>query len=178
MSSVERSEIGSARATHHSIGRTLSLLLTGAAFGALACYFLDAANGKRRRALVRDKSTKLARSAWQTEQRLWRDINNRLHGLRARKRASQGLESVDDITLERRIRSEFGRKVKHARSIETKVNDGVVTLYGPVLASEVRALISCVENVPGVRGVLNHLDAHSQAENIPGLQGEGKRYLN
>ena len=44
-------------------------------------------------------------------------------------------------------------------------------LSGPILESEVNAVLSCVSSVPGVSGVENLLTVHKQAGNIPDLQG-------
>jgi hypothetical protein len=51
---------------------------------------------------------------------------------------------------------------------------GTITLRGPVLVDEVQDLIRCVARVQGVVNVINELEPHQAAENIPGLQGKGK----
>jgi uncharacterized membrane protein len=50
-----------------------------------------------------------------------------------------------------------------------------VTLKGPVLAGEVERLLSCVTSVPGVKEVINRLEAHASAEHISALQGGRER---
>jgi len=44
----------------------------------------------------------------------------------------------------------MGRAVSHPHSIEVSAANGCVTLRGPILISERRSLVSCVERVPGV----------------------------
>ncbi len=68
-------------------------------------------------------------------------------------------EVPDDI-LEERVRSEFHRKIRHAKGIDIQVREGVVTVSGPILVDEVDTLISCIQSVPGVQRVEDHLQAH------------------
>jgi osmotically-inducible protein OsmY len=84
---------------------------------------------------------------------------------------------VDDAVLEQRIRSHFGRKIRHARSVKVDVHEGQVVLSGPILRDEVGVLLDCVGRVPGVKGIENKLDVFDSAGQIPGLQGEGREYL-
>ncbi len=60
--------------------------LRGAATGAAALYFLDPDEGRRRRALVRDRTRHLARVARDEIERDWRDARNRLRGMTAKAR--------------------------------------------------------------------------------------------
>jgi hypothetical protein len=47
----------------------------------------------------------------------------------------------------------------------------VVTLRGPILQHEVRRLLNTIERIGGVREVVNELEEHKEAANIPALQG-------
>ena len=69
-------------------------------------------------------------------------------------------DPVADEILEERVREEFHREIRHAKSIEIQVHNGVVTVRGPILVDEVDKLISCIEAVPGVLRVEDHLQAH------------------
>ncbi|MGE3683290.1 MAG: BON domain-containing protein [Bdellovibrionales bacterium] len=159
-------------------GNSLAWFLLGTGVGALSVFLLDPISGERRRAFVRDKGTRYSSDIRDFIFRKVRDLSNRVKGMSAEVvHSRRRWEPVDDQTLEQRVRSEFGRKVSHAHSIRTEVSDGVVTLRGPVLASEVDDLIDCVEGVPGVKGIQNELDVHQSGEHIPGLQGKGKEYL-
>jgi osmotically-inducible protein OsmY len=64
----------------------------------------------------------------------------------------------------------MGHIVSHA-SIEVQVVQGEVILRGPVLDSEIEGLLRVVRAVPGVRGVVSHLEPHPRPGNVPGLQG-------
>jgi uncharacterized membrane protein len=136
-------------------------------------YFLDPYQGRRRRALVRDKFW----SAWVQSSDLLakaaRDLGNRASGIMAEARYAFAEEDVDDATLVARVRSQVGRAVSHPRAIEVTATQGRVTLRGPILAHEVARLLQMVRSVRGVQALDNQLDVHEQADNIPGLQGRG-----
>lgn len=83
--------------------------------------------------------------------------------------------TVSDEVLEERVRNEFHRKIHHAKSIQIEVQDGVVTVSGPILVDEVDRLISCIQKVPGVKRVEDHLQAHQTQQGF--LTGDGKTYL-
>lgn len=155
--------------------RDASLFLLGVGFGALVTWFLDPADGGRRRALIYQKGIRFKNDLSDIAARRGRNLRHRMSGVVARARGSE--VHVDDHTLIQRVRSEFGRKVRHARSIDVDAREGVVTLRGPVLADEVDELLFCVRAVPGVRELVNELDIHQEPGNVPGLQGEGKEYL-
>ncbi|HLS86147.1 MAG TPA: SRPBCC family protein, partial [Burkholderiales bacterium] len=61
-------------------------------------------------------------------------------------------------------------------AIEVFVDRGYVDLSGPILADEVRPLLARVREVPGVRGVSDHLTVHRDAEHISALQGGVPRH--
>jgi hypothetical protein len=73
-----------------------------------------------------------------------------------------------------RVRSRLGRVVSHPRAIDVRVQDGRVTLSGPVLADEPDRVLACARAVPGVRDVEDRLDRHQTAD-IPALQGGRSR---
>lgn len=158
--------------------RTLPWFLAGAAFGAVTMYFLDSSQGRRRRAWFIEKSSHFGREAAERSRKLSRHLANKAKGVTAElAHLTHKQEPIDNETLTRRVRSEFGRIVRHPKPIEVYARDGVVTLSGPVLLSEVDHLLDCVRSVAGVRELINHLDVFESAENIPALQGEGKPYI-
>ncbi len=73
---------------------------------------------------------------------------------------------IDDDLLEKRVRDEFHRKIRHATGIDIQVHEGVVTVRGPILVDEVDTLISCIQSVPGVQRVEDHLQAHQTQPSI------------
>lgn len=75
-----------------------------------------------------------------------------------------------------RVRSKIGRIVSHPSAIEVTAENGNTTLSGPVLASEVPHLLSCVKWIGGVKDVNNNLEVHETAGNHPALQGGSARH--
>ena len=80
----------------------------------------------------------------------------------------------DDGRLVERVRSKLGRVCSHPHAIDVYVHDGEVTLIGPVMADEVRDLLTAAASVRGVHSVINELEPHDSADGIPSLQGEGR----
>ncbi|HEX2272095.1 MAG TPA: SRPBCC family protein [Pyrinomonadaceae bacterium] len=78
---------------------------------------------------------------------------------------------ASDQILEQRVRSKMGRVVSHPHAIQVKGENGRVTLSGPILAHEVKDLMTSVAGVSGVTEVIDNLDVHKQAGNISALQG-------
>ena len=149
----------------------MTSLLVGAGAGAGLMYLLDPDLGNRRRALVRDQ---LVRARHLTEDAMdatSRDVRNRARGVVAELRSRLVPEDVTDDVLQERVRARLGQTVRYARSIETTVADGVVTLRGPALADDVARVVRRVGQVPGVSAVDNRLDAHAEPGDVPGLQG-------
>lgn len=134
----------------------LAWFCAGALAGSVAMFFLDPASGRRRRALARDKSMHFSNQTLQTAKKSARKAIHRAEGLRAR--LMHEPREVDDETLHERVRSAFGHKVSHSRAIEVLVEDGVITLAGPIIAEELEGLLECVQGVEGVRRVINTLE--------------------
>jgi hypothetical protein len=149
----------------------ITSLLVGAGAGAGLMYLLDPDQGNRRRALMRDQ---LVRARHLTEDAMdatSRDMRNRARGVVAELQARLRPEDVTDDVLHERVRARLGQTVRYARSIETSVADGAVTLRGPVLADDVARVVRRVGQVPGVQSVDNRLDVHAEPGDVPGLQG-------
>jgi osmotically-inducible protein OsmY len=150
-------------------------LITGVVLGSGLMFLLDPQAGRRRRALVRDKTVRWSRATSNAVNTSWRRIEGTSRGVAATVRHLRyGEEEVDDQTLEARLRMCIGRHSAHPRAIDVSVSDGCVRLTGKVLASEVREVLSCASEIRGVRAVDNALEVHDQAGNIPELQG-GRR---
>lgn len=146
-------------------------LLTGVGLGAGLMYFLDPGQGRRRRALVRDKLVRAARVSGDAAKATRRDLTNRASGAAALARGVLRRRPVDDQVLLERVRARLGRVVSHPRAIDVGVAEGVVTLRGPILAREGSRLLRAVERVRGVRDIVNALEEHQSAANVPSLQG-------
>lgn len=151
----------------------LLTILEGLAVGAGLMYVLDPENGRRRRAMARDQFQKQLRHRQSALGVMQRDFANRSRGMVTQLKAArtQGDLVADDI-VEQRVRSALGRVCSHPRAIYCEVNNGEVTLTGPVLNIEVQKVVQCVKNTKGVHKVINHLDVHEDATGISSLQGE------
>jgi uncharacterized membrane protein len=143
---------------------SMNRLLVGGALGALAMYFLDPHEGRRRRARTRDKMVHAGKRL------------NEAGRVTARKLFEH--EEVSDAVLVERVRAELGRAVSHPHAIEVAADHGHVTLSGPVLSEEVRPLLRCVRGVPGVRAVSDRLTVYEDAEaqHVSLLQGGHPRH--
>ena len=104
-------------------------------------YVLDPEMGRRRRALVRDKMTRSANATSEGIATTWHDVRNRARGLVASTKGLFQQEPPDDPVLRERVRAELGFLVRHPSSIEVTVQEGRVTLSGPVLADEMEQLV-------------------------------------
>jgi len=145
--------------------------LYGAALGAALMYLLDPDRGRYRRALVRDKAASGMNRLDDALQVALRDLRNRTTGVIAELNSWLTASSVSDDVLVNRIRSNIGRVVSHPKVIDVKVQDGFVTLSGPVLIHEHKPLYRCVASVRGVKDVDDRLEVHETAEQISELQG-------
>jgi uncharacterized membrane protein len=146
-------------------------LVAGVGIGTGLSYFFDADRGARRRARMRDAvvhTTVVTRRAVSTTSR---DAVHRTYGAVASLRNVARPQPVDDCVLCERVRAKLGRVVSHPHAIGVMASDGTVRLRGLVLAHEAEPLLSAVRHVRGVREVVDQLERHSGAENIPSLQG-------
>jgi hypothetical protein len=149
----------------------ITSLLVGAGAGAGLMYLLDPDRGSRRRALVRDQLVRARHLTEDAVDATSRDMRNRARGVVAELRARLVPADVSDDVLQERVRARLGQTIRYARSIETSVADGVVTLRGPVLAEDVARVVRRVGQIPGVQYVDSRLEAHAEPGTVPGLQG-------
>lgn len=147
----------------------------GLGVGTAAMFLLDPDRGKRRRALVRDKFALATRKTGECMEITARDLRNRTRGTIAAIQSRLTSEEPDDSVLVDRVRSKVGRVVSHSSAIEVTAVNGNVILSGPILASEVPHLLSCVKWIHGVKDVTNNLEVHEEAGNHPALQGGRER---
>jgi len=146
--------------------------LAGLLIGAGVMYLLDPDRGGRRRALVRDKVTRIGHQVGDDLGARSRDLRNRAAGKAAELRSRFEREDVDDERLEERVRSAIGRATSHPSAIDVVAFAGRVTLRGTVLEDEVDGVLSAARGVRGVNEVENELQMHPQAGREPSLQGE------
>ena len=145
-------------------------ILTGVSLGAGLMYLFDPASGRRRRRTLVDKTSSLVRQSGQATGRAARDLGHRARGLAAVAGRPFRHEDVDDVTLAERVRAKMGRVVSHPHAIEVLVQQGQVTLTGPILADEADALLAKVRKIPGVRAVEGRLDLHQSDDQVASRQ--------
>jgi uncharacterized membrane protein len=149
----------------------MNRILFGGAVGALAMYFLDPHQGRRRRARTRDKVVHAGKVLNEAGKVTARDTAQRAYGVWASTRKLFRSETVADEVLVERVRAELGRFVSHPHSINVASEGGHITVAGPILAEEARPLLRCVRAVPGVRAVSDRLTVYEDAAHISALQG-------
>lgn len=147
--------------------------LTGAGVGAGLMYVLDPSRGNRRRALVRDQISHSWHKTGDLLDKASRDLQNRTQGMIAATKSRFSREEVSDQVLAERVRAELGRVVSHPSAISVTIEQGHVSLTGPILADEVKRLLKTANKVRGVTGVENLLEVHQQPDDVPALQGPG-----
>lgn len=153
----------------------MSPLLVGAALGATSAFILDPQQGRRRRALVRDKVTRGMRESREFAVAARKDLSQRAHGAVGRARQLRGGTAPDHVLAER-VRAKLGRYSSHPGAIDVAVADGCVLLTGNILSRELEPLVHALRSLPGVEQVENKLVAHPGADGIPSLQGGREKH--
>jgi hypothetical protein len=138
-------------------------LIGALGIGAAGMYLLDPDRGRRRRAIVRDKTMSLTKGLGDGLGKSRRDLANRTRGIIHDVSSMFRSLDIDDDTLVERVRSRLGRCVTHPRAVHVSAADGVVTLGGVVPESEFDELIDAIESMPGVADVVNELEVHVEA---------------
>ena len=148
-------------------------LVSGMILGASAMCIFDSQQGRRRRALARDKAVHAAHLLGRWMNRQARDMGNRAIGSVAEWRSSlrDRTRQLDDDTLVSRVRAQLGHVVAHPGSLEIRVEDGVVTIGGPVLSHEIHKIRDRISKTRGVRECHLEVDEHESRGNVRGLQG-------
>lgn len=152
----------------------IASFLVGVESGAGLMYLLDPFSGRRRRGELRDKAVHFGKEARLGTGKAMRDLRHRSQGMLAEVRSNiQGGPASDEVVRER-VRSAIGRCCSHPHAIEVMVDQGRVTLTGPVLAPELDDIIAAASRVRGVSAVHSRLEVHPQANDVPALQGGGR----
>jgi hypothetical protein len=149
------------------IDRRATLALAGASAGALAMFYLDPQQGRRRRALVRDQIAHaghiFGREVPHTIERRGRYLRGVARGVRHEAAEFVSIDGghprVDDETLVARVRSEALRDAGFkAGQINIDAYEGCVTLRGQLEhPDEIRRLINGTKRVEGVIEVRSYL---------------------
>ena len=136
----------------------MRIVVTSAALGASAAYFLDPDQGHSRRARTRDRVGARSRRAMRAAERRVRYERGRAKGRWHSLRSGSRLDPVDDRALVDRVRSEVIGRTGHRSEISVDAFGSVVSLRGQ-LPDEATIIDLCeqVAAVPGVHRVENLL---------------------
>jgi osmotically-inducible protein OsmY len=131
------------------------------ALGAATAYLFDSRDGKRRRAMLRDRALRLLGQARGRLVGKSKHVAGHARGVAATTRSHVVPPTVetDDETVRQRILSDAFRDVPvSASNVDVQVHDGVATLRGSVDdESLVDALVRRVSQTPGVTVVKQEL---------------------
>jgi osmotically-inducible protein OsmY len=132
-----------------------------AAAGAAIAYFFDPQNGRRRRALARDRSAGLARRTVRRLGRAKRHAQAEAYGLsqKAEHLREEPKPTPDDATLAHKVETEIFRDADVPKGqINVNAENGTVVLRGEVKTPElIRDLEDRARKVQGVENVENLL---------------------
>jgi osmotically-inducible protein OsmY len=134
--------------------------LAGAAVGAAAAFFLDPQGGARRRSTTRDKALATAKSTAQEAAATAKHAANVAQGAAATATpGTGGAESLDDVTLARKVESEIFRSPEAPKGdVSVNAENGVVFLRGKVADQAwIDRLGTDAGRVEGVKAVRNLL---------------------
>lgn len=145
-------------------------LLYGMGLGAGMMYFYDPEQGRRRRALLRDKTTRLLNDAGREIDVTTRDLNYRAQGLLAELRGRVQQETLTDTTLIARVRAHLGHIVTNAGAVNVAADNGRVILSGFILASDREGLLRHVSAVRGVKSVEDRLTPRNAEPDVAHLR--------
>lgn len=132
---------------------TEALLVAGAlAAGAGLMMLLDPRQGRRRRALIRDKFVRGIHETRDLARTTGRYVADHARGCAAEARSMFRHEDVTDEQLEARVRSELGRVASNIGAIEVSARNGSITLSG-IPDHERETVLAAVGRIRGVRDV-------------------------
>ncbi len=136
-------------------------LLVAGVVGAGLAFLFDPSQGRRRRAITRDKALATFRRTGRRAGRLGRRVGADARGMRQKVTHLQPEDKgpVDDVTLTRKVESELFRDPDVPKGqININAQEGVVVLRGEVARPEqIEALAAAARKVQGVRDVQNLL---------------------
>jgi hypothetical protein len=155
---------------HHHVG-IAACAVGSLALGAGLIYLFDPRSGRTRRAWLRDKTLRYTNETGEFFRKAGRHLANNLRGTyHEGKRAvtsGGGGASVDDRTLQERIRSSLGRVSNRVGGMNVQCSAGRVTLVGVAPADDMDAILTAVLGVRGVHSVDNQLRPQTIPEGMP-----------
>ncbi|HSD90676.1 MAG TPA: SRPBCC family protein [Kofleriaceae bacterium] len=146
----------------------------GLLLGAGLMYFLDPIRGRGRRRRINEVVMHAQRLERDLLGKAARDAKHRVSGIVERVK-HPGAADVTDEVIEQRARARIGHAVSHPRALDVVVVRGRLILLGPILEGEAAQVLRCAKSTPGVLEVVDRMERHATAANIPSLQGPGRR---
>ena len=140
--------------------RGLRQFLFGGILGTIGTIFLDPQQGRRRRALVVDRTTGLFRRTSRRAEQAGRGVGARVYGMSQQvQHLKEEPKDFDDVTLTRKVESEIFRDADVPKGqINVNVQEGIVQLRGEVPnPGMLDDLVDKTRKVQGVRDVENLL---------------------
>jgi osmotically-inducible protein OsmY len=138
----------------------MQLLALGGLLGAAIAYLFDPQNGRRRRAILRDRSAAFARQGGRSSARAGRAVAAEAYGVSQKaQHLKEEPKEFDDATLAQKVQSEIFRDADVPKGqINVNAEDGIVVLRGEVEEPElIEELVERTRKVQGVRDVQNLL---------------------
>src|SRR3712207_2744489 len=125
---------------------------------AIACFF-DPQNGRRRRALARDRGFALFRRGGRSVEQAGRAVGAEAYGVAQKARhLREEPKEYDDTTLARKVESELFRDPDVPKGqIDVNVQEGVVQLRGEARPDLIDELVERARKIQGVKDVENLL---------------------
>ena len=134
----------------------MKLLGVGAAIGAIAAWFLDPANGRRRRHTTRDRTLAYFRHGARRSARYGRTVAAEAHGIKQKAtHLRQEPKEYDDATLKAKVETELFRYEHDVKgAVDVNAQGGVVQLRGELPSQTlIDALVARTRAIQGVREV-------------------------
>jgi osmotically-inducible protein OsmY len=138
----------------------MQLLALGGLLGAAIAYFFDPQNGRRRRAMLRDRSAAFVRQSGRSTARAGRVVASEAYGVSQKaQHLKEEPKEFDDATLAQKVQSEIFRDADVPKGqINVNAEDGIIVLRGEVEQPElIEELVERTRKVQGVRDVQNLL---------------------
>ena len=128
----------------------------GALLGWAFAWFFDPSNGRRRRAVTRDRGLALARRTGRRTERFGRHMASDAYGLKQRAtHLHDEPKEYDDATLKSKVETELFRPADVPKGqIDVNAQNGVIQLRGEVDSPElIDELVERAQKIQGVKDV-------------------------